>query len=63
MAVAAIWSTKIGMRLKWWLEKGDGWDASGPMSVRAGWTTNEGDRTDSERGMAARLRLRRDPGR
>ena len=35
-AVAATWSTRVGLRLWWWMEKGDGWDARGPSSVTHG---------------------------
>ena len=35
-AVEATWSTRIGIRLWWWMERGDGWDARGPSSVTQG---------------------------
>ena len=36
--VAAQWSTRVGIRLRWWIEKAKGGDASGPMSVGTGAT-------------------------
>ena len=33
------WSTRVGMRLRWWIENAKGGDASGPMSEGAGWRT------------------------
>ena len=35
-AVEATWSARIGIRLWWWMESGDGWDARGPSSVTDG---------------------------
>ena len=35
-AVAAVWSARVGLRLWWWMERGEGWDARGPGSVTHG---------------------------
>ena len=35
-AVAAQHGARVGVRLWWWMEGGEGWDASGPGSVRKG---------------------------
>ena len=43
-AVPTQHSARVGIRLWWWMESGDGWDASGPMSVRRGAQTSDGRR-------------------
>ena len=35
-AVAAVWSTRVGIRMRWWIEGASGSDARGPISVRSG---------------------------
>ena len=42
VAVAAVTSTRVGTRMWWWMEGGDGWDATGPSSVRNGWRHDPG---------------------
>ena len=56
-AAAAVWSTREGTRLHWWLNEGEGSDARGPLSVRGGWTT-----AAEAEAAAAGERRRRDPG-
>ena len=36
-AVTAARGTRVGIRLRKWMDGADGWDASGPMSVVGGW--------------------------
>ena len=39
MATTAQHGARVGVRVWWWLEEGEGWDASGPRSVRRGRST------------------------
>ena len=54
-AMAAQHGARVGVRMWWWMEEGEGWDATGPQSVRRG--------RHEDKGTPTRTKPRRDDAR